>query len=228
MDKNIDMISIYQSVLNGKLGRFPPETWNPYKSGYDNAYRAFRYLVFELLKWDRETFCKQINLEVIRKYKLIGAFSGLYDRTMFPFISDSFPEWEIKPWELEKSRVPKSYWNEETTREAVRWLIEDRLKWDKEKIINELSATIFKEHNLEGMLQSEFEHSPYQAIFHAYPDEDWSLKKELRGYKLTREKTEEIRKMYGTGKYTQRQIAEHFGLSTANVCLIVNDKLRKE
>jgi hypothetical protein len=226
--KEFDMISIYKSVLNGKLKRFPPETWNPYKSGYDNAHRSLRYLVFELLKWDRQTFCENMNLQIIRKYKLNGAFSGVYKRNIYPYISASFPEWELKPWEIKKSRVPANYWNEETTREAIRWLVEKRLKWDKETVINELSATVFKNHNLEGMLQSEFQHSPYQAICHAYPDENWSLMDEKKGYKLTPSQTEELREMYRSNQYTQVQIAKHFNLSPSNVSLIVNDKLRAE
>lgn len=227
MNKEFDMISIYKSVLNGHLKRFPPETWNPFKSGYDHAHRSFRYLILELLKWEREDFCRNINMKTIQKYRLNGAFSGLYERNIYPFVTASFPEWEIKPWELEKSRVPKNYWNEETAREAVRWLIEEKLNWNKGQVERNLSASIFEKYNLGGLLQLMFQRSPYLAVSNAYPDQDWSMKKELRGYRLTNEETEKIREMHDSGEYSQRYIAKEFGLSPANVCLIVNNKSRK-
>lgn len=40
--------------------------------------------------------------------------------------------------------------------------------------------------------------------------------------KLTDDEVREIRVLYATGKYTMRQLAEAFGVSTPNICLIVN------
>lgn len=221
----IDIVSIYEKVLTNTLRRFPPETWNPYKSGYDNAKRALRYLILEKLKWDRETFCKNINLNIIHTYKLRGAFQGLYDNNIFPFISNAFPDWELSPWELKGSRVPAEFWTPETTAESIRWMIEKQMTWDYETTLENLSLQTFKVNNLEGMLQAHFSHSPYLAIKHAYPEKDWEHLQERKGHKLTNEQVVEIIRLKNEG-VKQNKIAKQFNLSPANVSLIVNGKLR--
>jgi hypothetical protein len=225
--EEIDIVSIYKKVLDGKLKRFPPETWNPYKSGFDTAHRLFHYVVTEKLKWGREEFCKNINLQLIRKHKLNGGLQGLYNNNIFPYISKSFPEWNIEPWELWKSRVPKDFWTEESTKRAIKWMIEKKLKWTYEDILENLSTTTFKNNNLEGMLQSEFEHSPYLATKHAYPEKDWSIMYEKKGYSLTLSEANKIRNIIREEKITQKEIANRLKVSTATISMVMNDKVWK-
>ena len=35
---------------------------------------------------------------------------------------------KFKPWELKSA--PNNYWNNETTLEAIKWMIEEKLKWN--------------------------------------------------------------------------------------------------
>jgi len=46
--------------------------------------------------------------------------------------------------------------------------------------------------------------------------------------KLNKNQIEKIRKLYKTGKYTQKEIAEIFGIAQSTVLYYVNDKYRKK
>ena len=69
-----------------------------------------------------------------------------------------------------------STWTDEKVTEAVKWLIEEKLKWSEEDVINKMSASVFREYNLDGMLQKHCNHSPLKALQIAYPGKYTSLK----------------------------------------------------
>lgn len=226
--KQDDIYAVYQNILNGTLKRFPPETWNPYMSGYDNSQRAFRYLVYEILKWDREIFVKNINREIIKKYKLTGALGGLYDKVIYNFAKATFPDWDIKAWELILSYVPKGFWTPDTTREAIIWMIEEKLQWDYNEVLNNISTAVFIQYNLHGMLKACFENSIYLAIKHAFPNQDWEYVKERKGKVITFSIAEEIRECANNSHKKQSEIAKDFGVSPGLISMIVNDKIRNK
>lgn len=185
-----DIISTYLKVLQGNLRRFPPETWNPHKGGRDNAYRAFRYLILELLKWDRATFVKLISRRVIKQYCLNGALIGVFNKNIYDFARFSFPEWKIKAWELESTYVPNDFWTPETAKEAFLWLLKDKLKWSYAQTLNNISVSTFMDNNLHGLLKIKFNNSPYTALKFVMPEKDWELVKARKGHPLTFELAE--------------------------------------
>lgn len=62
--------------------------------------------------------------------------------------------------------------------EAVRWLIEKKLKWDKTKVCSNINVEVFKRNGLGGLIQNYFNNNVYKAIENAYPGQ--YSKKELR------------------------------------------------
>lgn len=222
--KNI--YEIYEEVLSGKRIQFPLHTWNHKSESKRTLIKLIRYVVFDKLQWDRKQFCDNFCLDIIIKFKLNTGFMKVYNRNIHPLISDCFPEWEIKVWELRNSRVPRGYWTKENAVKATKWLIEDRLKWDLEKVSREISFSYFLNNNLSGMLRI-LNISVAEAIINAYPNYNWDYLKERKGYKITLKQSQEIRELYKKG-YSQRAISRMYNCNPTTIFYIVHNKAFKE
>lgn len=87
-------------------------------------------------------------MKVIIDWKLNTGFHRIYNWNIYPLILDAFPLWDIKPWELKRSRVPRSYWTNEAAAEATKWLIEENLDWSLEQVSRQLAKSSFFKNNL--------------------------------------------------------------------------------
>lgn len=217
-----DLITIYEEVLSGRRIQFPLDTWNQADSKI-TLIKLIRYVVLEKLQWDREQFCSQFCLNIIARFRLNTGFNKVYKRNIYPLISESFPEWNIKPWEMRKSRVPVHFWTKETAIAATKWLIEEQLQWDLKKVSRDISRAYFFQHHLGGMLRI-FQISIPEIIAAAYPGYDWTYLKERHGYKLTLSQATEIRRLYNKGVFNQCQLAARFNVDPATINLIVKNK----
>lgn len=209
-------IDIFEDVLHGKLIRFPIGTWY-YKDNKEILISLVRYVVLDKLKWNRDEFCQKFCLKVIKQYKLNGGFAKVYKRNIYPLVTDSFPEWDIKPWEMESSRVPIYYWTKETAAEATKWLIETRLKWSLEKVSKNISNSTFLNNGLGGMLRT-MKLSVPELVGLAYPNYDWDYLKNRRGYVLTIDQVREIRRLHSEG-YSLHEMSRIY---SCDVVLIFN------
>ena len=79
---------------------------------------------------------------------------------------------KFKEWEVLKLDV----WTEDKAIEAVQWLIEERLCWSNEQVVNQLTASIFRANNLGGLLKNYCNNSPIAATNLAYPGKFKSLR----------------------------------------------------
>ena len=72
-------------------------------------------------------------------------------------------------------RFPRDFWvndenmNYKASAEITRYLIEEVLKWDDEKVKSDISCKVFFDHKLKGMLCTLFGDSVFAAIDNAYP-----------------------------------------------------------
>ncbi|MNW54649.1 hypothetical protein D3C74_322590 [compost metagenome] len=80
----VTIIDVYVGILDGKFKRFPNETWNPHKMGYDNFLRCIKYL-FEKLNLSRDDL-KVITKSFFTKYKLRGALQELFNDSPYQAI----------------------------------------------------------------------------------------------------------------------------------------------
>lgn len=92
---------------------------------------------------------------------------GLYE-LIKPVIDPNFKEWQI---------FIVSRWDKDKVVEAVKWLIEDELKWDLDTVYNKLTAKVFYENDLGGLLSKYCHNSPFEAFNLAYPNTLSSLKR---------------------------------------------------
>ena len=106
----------------------------------------------------------KIDAKLIQKYggsKAIKYGGGVYE------LIKLVAEVDVKEWQVIKMPV----WTEEKVRNAVKWLVEERLKWTKEQVVDGISATVFYDNDLGGMLKRYCNHSPLRALQIAYPGE---------------------------------------------------------
>ncbi|MBR5227391.1 MAG: DUF4046 domain-containing protein [Clostridia bacterium] len=149
-----------------ELSKVHPDFWK----SQDNQKMFMQWLV------NKENI-DTTNVEEIRKinaklvYKYAGSKPLVFSGGLFNLIKlvtgDSIKEWEL---------VKINKWDEQKAIEAVKWMIEEKLKWSDEEIYEKLQAKTFYENNLGGLLSKFCNHSPYTAINLAYPGKFERLK----------------------------------------------------
>lgn len=142
-----------------------------YRTGPDGE------VAFTRPRWSMETAIKAIRLLVRLEgikptevtFKLLAenglkqAIIKLFDGKAFNAIRASFPERDYRQWEM-KMIPPHFFDSKENRVEAVRWLVEVRLKINP----SELSKRDLHENGLAGLLLI-CKGSPYRAVKEAYP-----------------------------------------------------------
>lgn len=104
----------------------------------------------------------KIDAKLIQKHggsKAIKYGGGVYELIKLVAMVD------VKEWQVIKMPV----WTEEKVKSAVKWLVEERLKWTKEQVVDGISANVFYDNDLGGMLKRYCNHSPLRALQIAYP-----------------------------------------------------------
>jgi len=112
---------------------------------------------------------RRIDANLIQKYggsRPLTYGGGVYNLILL------IAKVEVKEWQVVRMRV----WTEEKVKKAVRWLIEEKLKWSDEDVESKLSIKVFNDNSLAGMLQKYCNHSPAQALQIAYPNKHYNLK----------------------------------------------------
>jgi hypothetical protein len=148
---DVSIFSTYESVLSGKIKRFPGHTWEGHNHGKESFKRCFRYLINEHLSITKEELLERVNFSFFRLFKLGGGIN-LFNDSPYEAVAFSFPEWNIQPWELKST--PNSYWNLDTCKLAVRWLFHEKLKWDRYEICQNSTQLLFKEYKIEKAIQA--------------------------------------------------------------------------
>ena len=158
---------VYELILNGSIYGFPKGFFkekNPEKT--DKYARLIRYLIEEKLHWSDEEICKNLTKDIFYEYYLSGMLQSIFSNSPYKVIENTYPG-KFRPWEL--SIVPRNYWNKENAREAIVWLIEEKLRCTDEEIYMKISADIFIKNGLGYMLMKIFNGSPYKALNTVYP-----------------------------------------------------------
>ena len=215
------IISVYESLMKGAIQRFPLDTWTIERDAKSNLHILIRYLILDKYDWNRQEFCSNFCLRVIQDARLSTGFQKAYNRNIYPLVTEAFPEWNIQAWEMQKSRVPKGFWNTDTTIRATRWLIEEKLSWDLDKVQNEISDSAFLKNNLGGLLRT-MKIGGAAAVQIAYPEYNWTYLIDRAGYKITKIQANEIRTLFASGEINQRQLAVQFDVSPATIHNIVH------
>ena len=162
---------IYDMVLSGELVNFPRDFWNVTDS-LEYAKKCVRHLFEDILQLPTEDIPSKYSHKLLVNYKLYGMLSLLFKGNIFDTLDNAY-KGTFKPFMLNK--VSKGYWTAETCAEAIRWLIEDKLKWSGEEVIEKFGTDTLKEYSLNTLNKI---YSIPQMLEIAYPGkyEGWNLK----------------------------------------------------
>lgn len=168
--------SPYKAIDNAYPGRF--HKWQFNVKGmwqgperFRLAAEATRWMIEEVERVTVDDIPQRISATTFGKYNLRGMLSVCFRGSFFRAIENAYPG-RFHPWEFRN--VPKNFWQGDqglvNARRATRWLCEDILEVPKDKVFQDVTYHLFREHGLGGMLTGCFSGSSIQALHNAYPD----------------------------------------------------------
>lgn len=167
---DLNPIEIYELVRNGKIKTFPNHFWVCDESAV-YAPQITRYLIENILNWTDDDVKEKLRKFTFRENNLGGLICSKYNDSPFAAITAAYPENNFHAWDF--VNAPNDYWQGEKGREnaiaATKWLIEEKLKWSENEIIENLTQNAFTENNLLGMLKKAFNCNLFEAIDATYP-----------------------------------------------------------
>lgn len=179
------MLSVfYKGNPYNALNSIYPNKYKPWdlkRICWDNniAKEAIKWLIEEKLQLTDEELKKNLSQKMFIENGLSGMLQQYFNGSPYAAINSVYPN-KFKKWEFKC--VGNNYWNKEKAIEATKWLIEEKLKMSETDIKENLSANLFRDNGLGGMLYRCFNNSPYEAINNAYPGK-FKIE-DFRGYKL--------------------------------------------
>ena len=163
----MDAVEVYKMVLKKDIiKKFPDGFWQQ-PEAKQNAIKCMKYLIEDILKYDKEELKKNLSMRMFRENALAGMLITCFDNSPYKAINSLYVD-EFKQWEFKM--VSNGFWkNKQNGIEATKWLIETKLGLSDEQIRNELCVELFEKNGLGGMLQYCFNSSPYEAISCSFP-----------------------------------------------------------
>lgn len=134
---SLEPVEVYKLVLDGTLKKFPMYYLDKIK-----CKTILRYVVLEKYKYSREDILK-LNRNFLSDNKM-GGFKNFFDTQIYKMLSYSFPELEIKPWELTK--VYPNYWKDkDNQKEFIIWVAEkEGLDLNSKQDLRKLTADVIQ------------------------------------------------------------------------------------
>lgn len=170
--------NISDAVTESYPNRFRPWEFDKISSGYWQGAQG-RVRAQEATRWLVETRLKLpfkevafVSMDDFTRNGLGSMIRKVYGaRTQVLALLDAYDH--LRPWHFEKNEAPNGYWlgtkGFEKSKEATRWLLEDKLDFDIEDGLR-LRRKDFDDNNLGGMLRSVYSTSVSRAVAVAYPD----------------------------------------------------------
>ena len=164
----IDTYSLIDSIYPNKFkpcelsSCMPKNYWN-----VDTGKAAIKWMIEEKLMWSDEDIKENYSMKIIVQFKLAKMLKDVFDSNLFEAINSAYPN-KFKPYEL--LGIPKNYWNIEMGKDAIKWMIEEKLMWSNEDIKENYCFKIIKQFKFEKMLKDVFNGNLFEAIDSAYPN----------------------------------------------------------
>lgn len=153
----------------------PNKYWNE-----NTAIEATQWLIEEKLKWDENEIKERLNYSVFSCNKLNGMLSVVYNDSVFEALNAAYPN-KYLPWDL--SSVSKKFWkNKDNVKSALKWLIENKLKFSNKEIETNLTIDLIIQNGLSGLLRW-YNGIPLDILKELYPNINISnIKKRKKRY----------------------------------------------
>lgn len=161
-----------------ELAMSPNKLWNK-----ETGILATKWLIEEKLQWSDDDIKKKLCIQTFKDNSIGGMLSILYKGSPFIAINEAYPN-KFKEWQL--ARVPVNYWTKENGIKAVKWMIQDYLKWSEQYLLDnvgKIDTALFDACGLSSMLTRAFNASSALAITSAYPNiKMWMCKQVPNNY----------------------------------------------
>ena len=139
-----------------ELGSVPRGFWG----NRENVIEALIWVCDTYLDGDISRVPKELTSRFLSK---IGLASITVEYSLHECITMAFGE-DIKPWML---NTPRNYWESKENRvQAVRWLVEEHLGNDTDRVNNEYGEMLFREHRMWQITENN--RTPYSLLVEAY------------------------------------------------------------
>ena len=173
-----EIIFMYESLLKNEIKVFTNGMYN-----YDKyIIILIKYMVNNILKWNRDDICEYFSSKTLQDNGL-GGLLGIKKFKIYDYLSRTFHEYNIMPWELKSSSVGNGFWTEENSKNAFSWL---KIKLLKDKNINNINIAgvwgfknLLEEYNLMGLCSVRFSGN-YVAMFENIYDDLFSKEEMLK------------------------------------------------
>lgn len=178
---NLELLSeveIFDLVLSKKISRFPKYFFEDVGAEKYCA-QIVRHLMDDILNWDSELIKKNLRKDVFYDNGLGGMLNTLYNSSPYEAICIAYPERNYKPWDF--VNAPNNYWRGKDGKlhgkQAMKWLIEERLEWTYDDIRKKLNHQVFIDNNLLGMIKIVYHSNLFEAVDALYPGvfQRWEL-----------------------------------------------------
>jgi hypothetical protein len=144
-----ELIKVFNMVIDGKIGQFPKGTWGEGSIssigdiGMERFKICLKYLIEVKLMIPRKNipFVTNDVAGFFQKYKLRVPLRKLCNGQPYNIVSLLYPE--IKEWEM-KHVADEMFFDDKEVLQAVRWMILDKLKLNKDKMMEIEAIEIFK------------------------------------------------------------------------------------
>jgi len=200
----VKAVAIYKDVLWGKRKKFPHGFFKG-ATGLENASKITRYLIEVVLKIPSDKIPQKVTQRTFMDNGLAGMLPNVFNGSPYLAVENAYSGM-FKKWEFTQQRMWQGEEGLELAKEATKWLIEEIEKIPFHEIPQKVTAKMFADNGLAGMLANAFNASPYLAVENAYPDKfkKWEFTQQRmwqgeKGLKLAKEATiwliEEIEKI---------------------------------
>jgi len=154
--------------------RFKPwdfkKTPNAYWSD-ENGVKATKWLIEDYLKWNETDVKEKLCYKTFASHNLNGMLAILYNDSPYKALNAAYPD-KYKEWDLK--RVPINFWkNRENVKNALKWLIEDKLNLSPKEIPKKLTTSLIKKYGLSGLLRW-YKGIPFDILIELYPNINWT------------------------------------------------------
>lgn len=174
---DMEPVEVYKLRLKGEVQNFPKR----YFEDNEVCRIILKYLIDDILMLPKDDICKKITVKVLKEYKLNGMFQIAFKGSRWKLIEFLYPG-EFKPWQM--GNIPYNYWNKETARKAIVWLVEEKNNWNEEQICKNFTWKVLSKNGMREMVKKVFNSSLYDAINFVYPEKfkPWQLAVVPNGY----------------------------------------------
>lgn len=207
---DLSAIEVYSKVLSGDLNRFPQGFWKG-DYGLKNGIEITKYLIEDILKWDKNDIKENLIVLTFNKHKLAGMLKSLFKQSPFLAIDAVYPN-EFKPYHLKNA--PKDYWTDSTVKEAISCLM-DNLSLNKEQLVSSITKQMLIVNDLGGLLDY-CGNSPYKVLLIAFGDtfNPWDMMSAPNGYWTKESAINSIKNLIENElKWTDKEIKENLSKS---------------